>query len=397
MKNILFVTPYFAPAWGYGGPPRINLDLAKELVTLGYHITVLTTDAFDGEKRCEKLSETIDGISVIRFKNISNRLAWNFKLFFPLGFAGYIKNNITKYDFVYMSDYRDWQNVFTYKACVKNKVPYGIAAYGELQISGGIKATIKRLYDKFWGLEMIKKATWLYAQTEHESKEYLNFGGKKNQCLLLPLGIDYKEFSGSKENHFREKYKIPKNDKLILFIGRINYLKGIDYLVKSMPEVVKEIPNSRLIIIGRDDGYYLNPLKELVEKSGAKDQINILGPIYGKDNHEAYLSADVFAFTPRHYEETSLACLGSLALGKPILTVHQSSIPYLEKYNAGYEINLDQKEITKRLISLLKDDNLIKSMGKNGKKLIADIFDLPKVGKVLENSIKQALEKKSDG
>ena len=73
-KNILFITPYFAPSWGYGGPPKVLHILSKELTRRGFNINVATTDAFD-EKRIGNLRETLNGVKIYRFRNISNYLA----------------------------------------------------------------------------------------------------------------------------------------------------------------------------------------------------------------------------------------------------------------------------------------------------------------------------------
>lgn len=390
---ILLVTPYFAPAWGYGGPPRINFDLAKYLVEQGHKVTVLTTDVLDGKKRSVPLIETMDGIDVVRFKNVSNWLAWNFKIFWPIGYKKYIQKHIVEYDFVYISDLRDYQNVPTYKACVQNDIPYSISAYGELPLTGGIKGLIKKYYDRRWGKEMLARATYLFGQTEHENALYLKYGGRKDQCQLLPLGIQFSDFVDAEPDRgFREKNGIPDDKKIILFIGRINELKGIDILVRALPKVLESVPKAHLLIIGRDDGYYLQKIKDLVKELNLNYDVTILGPIYGKDNHAAYLEASVFAFTPRHYEETSLACLGALALKTPVVTSEQASIPYLEESKAGFEISLDEKVLVQKLTLILKDPKLGEEMGKNGRGLIKKVFDVPKVGEQLKEMIRKAVE-----
>jgi glycosyltransferase involved in cell wall biosynthesis len=402
-KKILIISPYFAPAWGFGGPPKINYGLAKHL-SRKYHVEVWTTDAFKRKLRYPLAKQQLDRIKILRFKNFSNWLAWRHKIFLPLGFVQHLRQNIQKFDFVFLSDFRDWQNIFTYKFCLRHNISYGLAAYGQLPISqeSWLKKNIKRLYDFLWGKEMIKQAVYLFGQTQHEIQEYLKLGGQKKQCQLLPLGIDVQELRSSLiKNNFRQdyiryisrlrlNYKIEPREKIILFVGRINYLKGIDLLVKAMPMMLKKIPRLRLIIIGRDDGYQ-QQLQKLIRKLDLSEKIIILGPLYGKDNHPAYLSADVFAFTPRHFEETSLACLEALASGRPIVTTKQAPIPFLEKYRAGFEIPFSQKLLVEKLTTILKNPKLAKEMGKNGKRLVKEVFDLPKAGSLLESHINKAI------
>ena len=77
--KILQVTPYFAPAWAYGGPPRVMADYARGLVSLGHEVTVFTTDVLDESSRASPAVEDLDGAHVRRFRNISNDLAWRTK------------------------------------------------------------------------------------------------------------------------------------------------------------------------------------------------------------------------------------------------------------------------------------------------------------------------------
>lgn len=396
MKKVLFVSPYFAPAWGYGGPPLINYYYAKYLVKHGFEVHFYTTDALD-QKRNQLLSEEIDNIKVRRFRNVSNWLAWNFKLFIPYGFAKALqKKEVGKFDFVFISDLRDWQNIFTYRYCMKHKIPYCVAAYGQIQINNDLKGVIKRGFDIFLGKKLIHDARYLLAQTTHELNDYLTIGGDKQKCVLLPLAVNFdnkiKQFND--QESFRKRLNISKNDKVILFIGRINQLKGIDLIIRSMPELLKIFDDLKFVIIGRDDGLYLEKIKRLVSELKLNDKVIIHGPIYGEESYSAYQAADVFVFTPRYYEETSLACLTSLALGTPIVTTHQAEVPYLEKYEAGYAINFDEHELKEKLILCLKDDKLLKEMSLNGKRLIKEVFDINIIGNILKDLIDEASKSK---
>lgn len=192
--NILLVSPYFAPAWGYGGPPKINFDLAKYLVKTGNRVTVLTTDVLDGDRRSPSGEQEIEGVKVIRFKNISNWLAWNLKLFIPIGFSGYIRKHIDEYDFVLLSDFRDMQNIIASRLCIKHNISYSISAYGQLGTDKGLKGKLKNIYDFLWGRQSILKADLLFAQTENELNDYQILGARESQCKILPLGINKEEF-----------------------------------------------------------------------------------------------------------------------------------------------------------------------------------------------------------
>ncbi|HET9509357.1 MAG TPA: glycosyltransferase, partial [Gaiellaceae bacterium] len=68
--RILQVTPYFAPAWAYGGPPRVMFDYAVGLAARGHQVDVLTTDVLDAEHRATPAAEVMDGVRVRRLPNV---------------------------------------------------------------------------------------------------------------------------------------------------------------------------------------------------------------------------------------------------------------------------------------------------------------------------------------
>src|SRR5258708_26238685 len=84
--NILHVTPYYAPAFAYGGVVSAVTGLATAQAQRGHRVTVLTTDALTRPQRNSMLRETIAGVDVIRCRNVSSVLLARLNLSFPPGF-----------------------------------------------------------------------------------------------------------------------------------------------------------------------------------------------------------------------------------------------------------------------------------------------------------------------
>src|SRR5437867_4782318 len=80
--NVAFVIPYFFPAMQYGGQPRSAFELARALVKRGHRVKVLTTDSA-GDARLPAGHRNIEGIDVIYYPNLSNRLAFRHRIFWP--------------------------------------------------------------------------------------------------------------------------------------------------------------------------------------------------------------------------------------------------------------------------------------------------------------------------
>lgn len=373
--KILIIIPYFAPAWGYGGPPKQMFNIAKSLAE-GHTVTVVTTDAFDGKQRLPVLEETLEQIKIIRLKNFSNYLAWNFKIFLPRN-AKILAEIIAAQDFILLSDFRHALNVYALKYLNKFKKPYSLAAYGQLQNYFGLKYFIKKIFDLLWGKQLIANAKYLIAQTEHEAKDYLNSGARTAQIKLIPLS----EAAPSPaelhpELNLRKKYNLNSQTKILLWVGRINKLKGLKLLITAYQKFLQANPGGdyKLILVGRDDGYQ-EELNILIKKFGLQQKVIQTGPLYNLDNAGAYQAADLFVFTPIFYEETSLAAVRALSFGVPVLTVLEAEMPFLEAYQAGFLISGKIELIKEKLTQLLTNDILLNNYKQNAKRLFAEKFE----------------------
>ena len=89
--RLVFVIPYFYPAWQYGGQPRSCYELARILVQRGHRVNVLTTDSAGASRLKRPPAQPgrgvmIDGIEVFYYRNLSNHLAYRHRFFWPVEF-----------------------------------------------------------------------------------------------------------------------------------------------------------------------------------------------------------------------------------------------------------------------------------------------------------------------
>ncbi|MBI5452958.1 glycosyltransferase family 4 protein [Candidatus Gottesmanbacteria bacterium] len=380
IKNIAIVSQYFAPAWGYGGPPKALLSLARQLIEQGKNIKVITTDVLD-EKRNTALSETLDGIEIIRYKTVSNYLAYKRKMIIAPNALEDSKKIIQQSDFVLFSDVRAIINWQLYSFVSSLKIPYGIFAFGEIPHGEGLKAQLKKIMDFFWVKDFVKKATYRFAQTAHEQKMFFDyFGIPISSTLLLPLPVELNRQKADNTllNNYKKKWGIKESDRIILFVGRLHFFKGVDLLIQAVIPLLKSDPYLKLLIVGRDDGEE-EKLRNLVGRQ-MKNQIIFTGALYEKDIICAYKLASCFVITPRFYEETPLAALEALSYGVPVVVSRQADIPYLEEYQAGYVVHNDPDSIKKAIMQILekvKKNTIL--MKKNAQRLIADKFSADRV------------------
>ena len=327
--RILQVTSYYAPAWAYGGPPRVMAEYASGLAARGHEVTVFTTDVLDAEQRAQPLREILDGVEVRRFPNLSNTLAWRAKKYLPPDLVAQTARRVRGFDVVHATDARTVATATAYLAARAAGVPFVLSAHGSLPGSPGIRGALKRAYDRTLVRPMLERAALLLAQTDHEARLYDEAGGRSDAIRMLPLPLDLRALPERFEPGFlRRRAGVDEGAPLVLFLGRIHHLKGLDLLAEAVDG------EAELVVVGRDDGAW-------PAIAARWPQIRFVGPLYGAERFHAYADADLFALTPRHYEETSLASLEAAASGTALVLTEQADVPELAASGGGLVVPLE--------------------------------------------------------
>jgi glycosyltransferase involved in cell wall biosynthesis len=378
MKILLGVV-YYEPAWGYGGPPRMVFDVARTLAARGHEVTVVTTDALDDKERIVRREEISHGVHIVRFRNLSNRVAYHLKIFLPLGLRAWLKQHVPLFDVVHLFDARTLLNGFAAEAAVEHCVPFFASVWGSLPRGDGWRALIKDQYDRSFGPTHYTKATGLLAQNDHEAALYVEYGGPKERVKIWPLGVDPKDFEELPQRGvLRARLGIAPDAQVVSFVGRISELKGLEPLLRAFADARRRAPRAELVVVGRDDGY-LERMLALATELGVREHLHFVGPLYGRDVLPAYVDCDLFAITPTHFEETSLASLSACAVGRPVLINDRCGIPWLEEYQAGVCVPHSVEALSSALSQLLGDPARLAEMGKNALRMVQERFLLPRI------------------
>lgn len=386
--KILQVIPYFVPAYSYGGPVKVCFDISIELVKRGHQVTVTTTDALDNENRIKKSQETIGNIKIIRFKNLSNFLAKNHNGFLPINFFFWAKNNIKNFDIVHCHDFFTLQNIITAYFCKKYNVPFIIQPHGTLSLIRQ-NAKFKNSKKLFLNLfnNVFKNSKNIIALTKNEKNEIIQINQKlEKKIKIIPNGIEMAEFQNIKKINLHKKYKIPEKNKIIGYIGRIQYIKGLDISLEILASLKKKLDFTYLII-GPDEGEK-NNLEKKIKKLNLEKNVIFIGILEGNEKLETIKSCDLFLFTSRS-EGLPMTILEVAALGIPQIISENCNVPEIEKFDAGKVFSLKNKEkITNSLNDILNNNKILKKMSENAKDLSRIKFDLKKVCYKIEETYK---------
>jgi glycosyltransferase involved in cell wall biosynthesis len=202
--KILQVISSFPPAFSYGGALRVAYEISKELVHRGHDVTVYTTDVYDVNRRLD-LSQnptTMDGITIYRFKNINNNLAYNN---FPIApqMASYLNKNIKKYDIVHLQEYRSFQAILVHHYAKKYKVPFVIQPHASTPRSFQ-KKNLKLIFDTLYGKKIFRDASRIIAVSKEEANYDAKMVVNRDKIQVVYNGICYPQYI----SHGNEKLRI---------------------------------------------------------------------------------------------------------------------------------------------------------------------------------------------
>jgi glycosyltransferase involved in cell wall biosynthesis len=390
--NILHVYPIFNPEIA-SGAAKVAYEVSKRLVKKGYNVTFLTSDMTYWGTKCKAGKYTIDNISVYRLKTFAPIIAKKYKISITPQLLSFCKTvQLKKFDIIHLHAYISFQNLVLYHFIKKGNVPYVLQAHGSIPRVGAWQR-LKWIYDVFFGYKLLKDATKVIALSKVEAEQYKSVGVLDNKIAIIPNGIDLSEYAElPPKGVFKRKFNIPEDRKIILYLGRIHKIKGIDFLVKAYAYLKNEMKyrDALLVIAGPDDGY-LGEIKSLVQALGISNYVLFVGPLYGEDKLAAYVDSEVYVL-PSRYETFPMTILEAYACGKPVVASKVGGLKDLVKdketgllFESG---NVEQ--LSKSIFNLLNNNNVAKEMGLKGKNFVRGDFAVAKTVERLEKVYEEA-------
>lgn len=182
--------------------------------------------------------------------------------------------------------------------------------------------------------------------------------------MAISNGIDLTRFSpGGVPADLYERFSIPKDKKIVLYVGRLDAEKHVSILIRAAELVVQTRHDVHFVIVGK--GTDMENLQDLVERLGLQDHVTLTGRVEDEDLPSFQRLADVFAM-PSPVELQCLAMLESMASGSPVVAVNVGALYELcQDGRNGYLYELDDHaQLAQRLTTLLSDDKLREKMGR---------------------------------
>jgi glycosyltransferase involved in cell wall biosynthesis len=316
--RIGFVIPYFYPAWQYGGTPKSAFELARILARRGHEIKVLTTDSAGQSRLSEGAGPQpvqVEGISVYYYRNVSNYAAFRYRLFWPSALFRAIQDELEGVDLVHVHEFRSTLTVASYRAAEKLGLPCVLSPHGGLKPLG--KRFAKGAFDLVYGRSILAHTSVLAAASPQELKDAASFAIESPRARILPNTISPDDFTILPERGAFRAERSLTAAKLVLFLGRLNWIKGADTLLQAAANFRDGNGGIQLVIAGPDDGQE-GELRRMAGRLKIHDRVTFTGFLDHRAKLRALVDADVLVI-PSRSEVFAIAALEALMCGTPVL------------------------------------------------------------------------------
>lgn len=305
-----------------GGVETHVEEISKRLVKKGFEVEVITTDR-SGKLAIECI---INGVKVKRFKCWAPTEAY----YFSGRLKRYLLRNSGSYDLVHAHSYHALPALYAAQAKSANRLVFTPHYHGA---GSTFFRTLLHIPYKFLGRKIFEKADKILCVSNYEKNLCIEtFRVKEEKIYVIPNGLDLEEFE-----NFEKKRKACK---IVLYVGRLEKYKGMQYVIKALPKLDDDLIFE---IVGT--GSYTNTLVKLANKLKVRNRVEFYQNLPRKQLLQKYADADVFVLLSKR-EAYGISVAEALASGTPCIVANTSALTeWVDEKNCfGIDCPINVKE-----------------------------------------------------
>lgn len=364
--KILNVNMSLDPITG-GGTAERTLQISHTFIKLGHQCTVLTTNI--GLSTDYLASQEKDGLTIVALLSFWDR----FYMTTPA--LSQIKKLVLESDIVHLMSHWTWINMLVYRAARMYRKPYIFCPAGALPIFGRSRL-LKKIYNRVIGLHVIKHANALIAISSKEMEQFREYGVSADKITRIPNGVDPNDFHVIDDLHFRKKFGMGDH-AFILFMGRLNPIKGPDLLLDAFSGMDTDLSDYHLVFAGPNEGMQAK-LTKMAASFGIQNRVHFIGYIGGTEKSQAYHAAELLVI-PSRKEAMSIVALEAGISGTPVLLTDQCGFDEIEEVGGGMVVPASADGIKTGLMEMLRSPEKLPIMGATLKKYVEDNYSWERI------------------
>ena len=250
---------------------------------------------------------------------------FNFALFiYSPQMKKWLDENIKNFDIIHMHELRSYQNIFVMEYAKKYNIPYMIQPHASTPTNVG-QSLFKKLFDVFFGNKLMQNASHIIAVSDYEAKYDKLMTNAPVEVVYNGMNVDEFENIDSYDTFLEG---IP----YILYFGRLDSLKGINYIIEAFAQLPDEFREYKLVIAGKISDYK-KTLDEIITKYDIKDRVIFTGFVDEADKNAIYRDAKLFVNPVKYMGGVALTVFESILAGTPVVVTRQSG-EVIEKIDA---------------------------------------------------------------
>jgi glycosyltransferase involved in cell wall biosynthesis len=366
--KVLHVIPSVSPL--RGGPSSAIRMMVAGLASEGVTVDVATTDD-DGVGRLKEFTEQTVTRSGLTYRYFSRQIGF-YTFSWPLSI--WLAQRVTDYDLVHIHALFSWPATISAFWAHRKAVPYIIRPLGVLN-SWGVQN--RRPFLKILSLRVIEhrilaNAVAIHFTSEQEKSEAERLvRGLRSIVIPNPVAAPMST-TPSRPGLFVSHYPQLIGRKVILFLARIDPIKGLDLLLDGFASVLPFLPDAALVIAGIGEPDFVVELKRRAERLGIGRAVAWIGFTDGAMKSAAFAESDVFVL-PSYSESFGIAAVEAMANGLPVIVTDQVAIHHdVARMNAGIVTKCDASSLAAAMIRVLQNPLIRARMSEGARRLAAE-------------------------
>ena len=378
-----------------GGPSQVIRGMSAWQARNGLSVDVCTTDLdFPGRPRLSHEAIRKSFAENVNLKIFSAPIG---PLHISLPMFSWLRSNVAKFDLVHIHGLYRFPTTAAAYICRNQRIPYIIRPHGSLDPylfrQSSRSVWLKRVYERVFDLPNLHGASAIHYTTEDERRRAA-FLSLRAPTFVVPNGIEWSRFAQLPDRGpFRLQLGVGAAP-LVLFLGRLNFKKGLDLLVPAFAQVRARHSQAHLAIVGPDNEGYLSKVRSWVQEARLDRVVHFVDHL--KDNAviQAYVDADIFVL-PSYTENFGLTVVEAMACGLPVVISDQVNIHAdIAKARAGIVTQCERSAIASALDTFLNDPAAGRTCGAAGRRLVKQRFTWPATVEVLQKEYEAIIKMK---
>ena len=379
--RVLHITPYFAPAFQFGGPPRSILGLCQGLRRSGVDVEVITIAHDQATASLAGAQSTYEGVPVRYLPPAFPRR------FFGARFGAVLSDTLSRVDLCHVQGIWNVPEWSATRQARAQRVPYVVSPRGML-LPAAFRQGQWRKRVAFRVLESrnLRKAALLHATSPEEAKSLASFA-RNVPVAVVPNGVDAEAAAGASTD-YRRRLAIPDDAVVIAFLGRFHPIKRLDLLAAAFATLRARNRDVHLVLAGPDERSLVPGLREML--AAHLDRVHFVGALDDTNKWAMLKAADV-GVQCSDSESFGMSIVEFLSSGTPVVVTRTCPWQEIESAGCGLWVEQSAAAIAAALDALIADAARRHDMGHRAGVFAAERYSWTAVGRQMADCYSRIL------